>query len=94
MTLRNAFEGLSTESTLRKILQAVSFSRTNTDALRVNVENTNYSVSLNLANSGTAGTLPAWYAQAAVLSVDQREPLKAQMRANAIAVRNGRWTFS
>jgi hypothetical protein len=45
MTLRNAFDDLGLESTLRKILNAITFARTNQDQLRVVVD------------SGTIGTV-------------------------------------
>lgn len=40
MGLRNAFDEIGLESTLRKILAAVTYARTPSDVMRVNVENT------------------------------------------------------
>lgn len=94
MALRNAFDNLATEGTLRRLLNNLNFSRTATDALRVNVDNTvTVTASLNMNNSATAGSIPIWYSQPSVVSIDQREGVRAQYRANAIAIRTGRWTF-
>lgn len=53
MALRNAFEELGTEGTLRKILRAVQFAKDGADRMQVNVAN-QPTVSVNVANQGAS----------------------------------------
>jgi hypothetical protein len=95
MALRNAFAGLATETTLRRLLNNLNFARTGTDALRVNVDNTPQAI-VYRGNTGTLTTADtmSFYNISSWNLVDAREPLRVQGRANTIAVRNGRWSIS
>lgn len=96
--LRNAFDLLGTETTLRKILAAVSFSRTNTDAMRVNVENAaSVTSAVNMANStntivgGAVQVSP--FANNSWNIMDAREPMRDQSLMAFQQTRN-RWTIT
>lgn len=103
MTLRNAFEGLGTESTLKRILKAVSFIKDPNGRMRVVIDNTSTSPVVVAQSGATAGVVNAvlwanagvaagWYTQGGPNSVDAREQLRYQMRG-VYEQRRSRWTF-
>ena len=95
MALRNAFDGIATESGLRRIANLLTFARDNQDRVRVIVDNAQQTLLYN-RNSGSAlqgGTSETYYGASSWNTVDAREPLKQQMRLNYTQVRNTRWTF-
>lgn len=98
--LRNAFDLLATEGTLRQILRAITFPRNTQDVLRVNVDNTvtvSGTVAMNNAATGNtmqgAGTHPAFWGAVSWNTVDARYAFGEQQIATYIQNRE-RWTFS
>lgn len=94
MALRNAFEGIATELTLRRLLNAMNFAKDPQDRMRVVLENeTNTNVRrISLWSWGTYAQ--RYLTDGSVNSVDPREPLAMQMRSNFNYVRNTRWRIT
>lgn len=96
MALRNAFDGVASERTLKRILQAVNFARDPQDRMRVVTDgSSSLSVSGSTVNLylGFNGATPLYYAATgSPTSVDAREQLAAAAHANFNANR-ARWTF-
>lgn len=92
MTLRNAFDGLTTDAMLRRVLNAVSFARDINDRLRVVVDSGTIS-GLNQINWGANLATPTWYSTGAPNSMDMREMQKAAMKNNVMMARQ-RWTIT
>ena len=90
MTLRNAFEGLATERTLRSLLRNLNLAKTSSDQLRVVVDSGAVNTTVYWAN---ANTYPSWYSTGAATSMDAREQQAELSRANFHAVRNQRWSL-
>ena len=103
MTLRNAFDGLATESGLRRIANLLTFARDNSDRIRTTVDNV-VSVAPSSSTTGffthtannsgglTASTvLPfggnGWNAQ------DARETTRLQMANTSAFIKKNRWTY-
>ena len=93
MTLRNAFEELTTEGTLRRLLQAVSFARDANDRMRVVVDSGTIS-GLNQINWGQNNGQPNYYGTGSPNSMDMRDMYRMAMRTNAMMARHNRWTFT
>jgi len=96
MALMNAFELLGTESTLKKILKAVTYARDVSDQMRVVVSNSPQ-VLVHPRNDGTNGfnaAHTAWFAAGSVFSVDEREQQRVQSEQAFNQVRTQRWSFS
>ena len=100
MALRNAFDLLATEGTLRQLLRQLSFARTPTDQLRVVVENTLPGVNnVYVYNAGSqasmvnAGVNPQHWGPVSWNTVDARYAYGEQLVGNYIQNRE-RWTFS
>ena len=94
MTLRNAFDGLATESSLRRIANLLGFARDTTDRLRVVVESSAISLYNRSSGNAVAGSDGGtWYNATSWNTVDSRDPLRWQHRNNFNYVRQTRWTF-
>ena len=93
MALRNAFEGIGTEGTLRRILQAVSFARDANDRMRVVVDSGTIS-GLNQINWGQNNSQPNYYGTGSPNSMDMRDMYRQAMRTNMLLVRENRWTIT
>ena len=95
MTLRNAFEELATETTLRKLVKAVTFARDLNQRLRVVVDSGSISVTGGpyLNGSTTAGTYRSWYDVSATFSVEQRE-IERQASLQRGMISRQKWTYS
>lgn len=100
--LRNAFDMLATEGTLRQLLRQLSFAKTPTDAMRVNVENSLSVTSISAApvfagNSNNtmvnAVNQPAHWGSVSWNSVDARYQYGEQLIGNYIQNRE-RWVIS
>lgn len=95
--LKNAFDGIATESALRRIANLLTFARDSQDRIRIVVDSgtINNSVVYNRGSTTSmasdASTLP--YSANSWNAMDGREPVKQQYRLNTIQVRNNRWTF-
>lgn len=92
MALRNAFDALATETTLRRLYNSLNFARDALDRMRVVVDGGG--IEVRGINFGWHGGHPFWYGSGSPNSMDAREVQRAQMRSNAINVRNNRWTFT
>lgn len=97
--LRNAFDLLATEGTLRNLLRAVTFAKTSSDQLRVNVDNAITVTAANVYNSLTNASMmgannqqPHWGA-ASWNAMDARYPYGEALVGNYIQNRQ-RWTVS
>lgn len=97
MALRNAFEAMATEGTLRRILAAVSFSRDSSDRMRVVVDNAPQAI-VYVGNSSTsinaAGLQRTMFDASAIYMVDEREQQRVQSEQAFNQVRTQRWSFS
>lgn len=96
MVMRNAFEEMATERTMRLILAAVSYARDINDRLRVTVDNqvsTTVSAGPYMNGSASAGTARLLYDVNATFTVDDRDEMRAATQHNARAARQ-RWTYS
>lgn len=100
--LRNAFDLLATEGTLKQLLRQLSFARTNQDQLRVIVDGTpningtvvsSVYVGNNQASMVNAANQPILWGNSAWNSVDARYAYGESLVGNYIQNRQ-RWTFS
>ena len=94
MALRNAFENLGTESTLRRILNMLTFARDSNDRLRTIVDN-QPPVVLNMRSNTTQmnGNTELWYSAGSWNITDAREDLRIQHNQRADFVKRNRWTY-
>ena len=97
--LRNAFDALATEGTLRNLLRQLTFAKTPTDQLRVIVENglsigqaPVFNGNVNAAMTGAANQ-PQHWGPVSWNTVDARYQYGEQLVGNYIQNRE-RWTFS
>lgn len=91
MALESVLKSLGQEGTLRRILQAVTYSRTSTDAMRTNVDGG--SIVVQGIQWGMYNGYAAFYAQGGPNSVDTREPLRLQHRL-LMTERTKKWTYT
>lgn len=94
MTLRNAFEDLSTESMLRKILRAVSFAKDSQDRMYVTVANVS-PVNIYAGNSSTLQSgqvVPIWSAQSWNAHDIRQE--YAEITHQSFQATRSRWTIT
>lgn len=95
MALRNAFDGMATETTLRRLYNSLNYARDAFDRLRVIPEGGYISDSGIVAMMwGNRDTYPTWYGRGAPTSMDAREQQRAQMKSNFNNVRMNRWTIT
>jgi hypothetical protein len=92
MALRNAFDGVSTDAFLRRLLVQLHFAKTATDELRVVVDSGTSNVAINWANNG--GYSQFYAGSGSPNSMDAREQMRAQSRANMQQVRATRWSIT
>lgn len=95
MALRNAFEELGTEGTLRKILRAVQFAKDSADRMQVVVSN-QATVSVVAANQGNSlnGLGVAPYAPTAWNAHDVRAEYQELSHQSFQSGPRVRWTIS
>ena len=95
MGLRNAFEELALESTLRKILAAVQYAKTTTDQLRVVVDSGTTNANIYAGNTSAAivTTPVAMYNTVSWNLQDARETAREASEQHFVLTRN-RWTIS
>lgn len=89
--LRNAFDLVATETTLRNILRAVTFAKTTTDQLRAIVDSGTISATSYFGN--TTGVAPAPYALGAPNAHDSRELMMQTTQAAFNATIQQRWNI-
>lgn len=92
MTLRNAFEGVATDSNIKRLLQQLHFARDSADRLRVIIDQT-LSVRVHDVAWGNNGGTPGYYASGAPMSMDSRETQRFIVRDAVIQNRN-RWSVT
>jgi hypothetical protein len=92
MALRNAFDGVSTDAFLRRLLVQLHFAKTAQDELRVVVDSGTSNVAINWANNGGYSTF--YQSAGSPNSMDAREQMRAQSRANMQQVRATRWSIT
>jgi hypothetical protein len=95
MALRNAFDGLATESGLRRIANLLTFARDTNDRLRVTVDN---QVPATVYNRNTSqivqgSTSSTWYNASSWSDRDGREEMMLQYKQRADFVKKNRWTY-
>ena len=90
MALRNAFELMATEGTLRKLLDAMTFPKDVAGRQRVVVDGTVTTVTS--AYWGNNNTAPTYYSTGAPTAIDARE---AQRQASLTAglISRQKWTY-
>lgn len=95
MALRNAFDGLATESGLRRIANLLTFARDNQDRLRVLIDNTVPVIVYNKnSTTGTQGSgSGGWYSNGSWSDREGREELMLQYKQRADFVKRNRWTY-
>lgn len=96
MGLRNAFEELTTEGTLRALLRAINWPKDTVGRPRVIVDGGSITVAQGplLQSSGTAGQYRAWWdPYGATVSMEQREIERGQSIQRGILARQ-KWTYS
>lgn len=91
MTLRNAFEGLATERSLRALIRNLNLAKTNNDVLRVVVDSGG-SMTTSLYWMG-GNVWQSYYGTGAPTAMDAREQQAAASRANFAAARQTRWSL-
>lgn len=102
MALHNAFGEVSSEETLRRLVNNINFSRDNADRMRVVIDVINAGLTTSSAvigyiagqAFGANSVVPLMYQTGSPNAVDARDPLRIQHRANMIAIQQGRWTYS
>lgn len=94
MALKNAFDNLSTEAAIRKLVNLLTFARDSSDRIMVNVNsgavavyNRNSSTAMQGNDTQSAFSNHSWNLQ------DARETEKIQMKLNADMIRRNRWTY-
>ena len=101
--LRNAFEGVATEGTLRRLLNALNYAKDLNDRMRVVVDTMPTTTvtgtvtavtALNGIAFGSSNVAPAHFASGAPNAFDAREQQMILMRSNFQQARTQRWTFS
>lgn len=95
--LRNAFDLIATEGTLRNILRAVTFARTPADQLRVNVDNqASVQIWAGNTNSAMQGAVnqPGLWVQGAWNAIDARYEFGETLNMNFIQNTRNRWTIT
>lgn len=91
MTLRNAFEGLATERSLRNLIRNLTLAKTASDQLRVVIDSGGQlSSSTYWANGNTYTT---YYGSGSPGSMDAREQEAEMSRVNFNTIRNQRWSL-
>lgn len=97
MALKNAFEGLATDSGLKRILNLLTFARDSSDRIRVVVDNqpavTSLTYNRNSIGSMNGDTSTTWQSGTSWNVLDGREPLKMQHAQRADFVKRNRWTY-
>jgi hypothetical protein len=100
MALRNAFDNLATESSLRRLANLLTFARDSADRIRVVVDGgtiggTVQSNIFNVAStaSPTGGNSSPYYSSVSWNSVDARESLRLSHTQRSDFVKRNRWTF-
>lgn len=92
MTLRNAFEGLATERTLRSLVRNLMFAKTPLDQIRV-VADSGSTVVSTATYWGNGNTYPVYHSTGAPVSMDAREQVRDVSMANFQSVRMQRWSL-
>lgn len=96
MALRNAFEAMATEGTLKTIAEFLlsrrEFARDAGDRVRAVLDSTSAIYTIG-SYWGNANTYPTWYSTGAPTSMDPREQQAAQSQANFNQVRQQRWVI-
>lgn len=92
MTLRNAFEEMATEGTLRRILDNLRFARDINDRIQVVVSSG--ATDITAIRWGSNNSQATWYSTGAGSSMDQRENQRQLARANMLTARHSRWTIT
>ena len=94
MALKNAFDNLSTEAAIRKLVNLLTFARDQSDRILVNINagsvgvyNRNSSTALQGNDSPSAFSNHSWNMQ------DARETQKIQMKLNSDTIKGNRWTY-
>lgn len=99
--LRNAFDGLATESTLKRLISLLNFARDPQDRMRVIVDGgslaATQAVRANItygdSNSGNGYVL--WYATVgSPASTDPRDELRSTTKSLNQQTRNQKWTYT
>jgi hypothetical protein len=75
----------------------LQYARTSTDAMRVNIENTSSTYTLNPRNDGTNGWIgqnAIWFGPGTMFSVDEREQQRIQSEDQFNQVRIQRWVIT
>lgn len=95
MGLRNAFDGLATESGLRRIVNLLTFARDNNDRIRTIVDGGSLTIynrasGTNMTNDNST----SYQSSLSWNSVDARDPLRQQHRSTTNYTRQTRWTIS
>jgi len=95
MALRNAFEGIATESTLRRLLEHLRFAKDGSDRLRVSVDNNPQVVvySNNSATQLSGGASPLPFATSTWNVVDARHEMQELSLQSFQNTRN-RWSIT
>lgn len=96
MALRNAFEGIATEGTLRRLLEHVRFSKDSSDRLRVAVDTGSVTATVNMNNSTTsiaAGVSPSPYASTTWNIMDARADFQ-EASLQSFQITRNRWTIT
>jgi len=96
MGLRNAFEEIATERTLRKLLEHMRFAKDSSDRMRVTVDN-QPSVTVWSNNTGTAvagaGTQPGLFQPSSWNIMDGREEFR-EITQQTFQITRNRWTIT
>lgn len=92
MTLRNAFSDVVTETTMKRLFNALNVAKDGQDRLLVNGNAGGFEV--RGMNWGWHGGYPIRYGSGSPNSVDARDQLAAQTRSNFNNVRTNRWSVT
>lgn len=95
MALRNAFEAIATEGTLRRLLDQLRFSKDSSDRMRVAVDTWPGSVVVygNGTNAIVAATSITPYSGTSWNAMDARAEMQ-EMSLQAAQIQRNRWTIT
>jgi hypothetical protein len=94
--LRNAFDNLSTESALRRIVNLLNFARDAQDRVRVTLDTnnaTNLVYNRNSSSSMHALGSELYFGGSSWNAMDARMPVIQQFKAMSDIVKRNRWTY-
>lgn len=95
MSLKNAFDGLATEGTLKRLISMLGFARDGQDRLRIIVEGTATTAlyARNTTTNMSGSDSQIHYSSSTWNAIDARDPYRMQMTQRSDFIKTNRWTY-